>query len=134
MEQTSEIRTAEILTSQFILGVEEGARSASYYRDVLGFDIVQRPEGTGEGWYVVERGNFRIWLGEASGSFTPSRECQDHTWFAYAVVDDVDALYRELADRGAEFWHDIQTKPWGMREFAVTTVDGHRICFGQSIS
>ena len=37
----------------------------AYYRDVLGFTLVQRHPGTGDGWYVVERNGFRIWLGEA---------------------------------------------------------------------
>jgi hypothetical protein len=26
-----------------------------------------------------------------------------------------------------------QARPWGMREFAVTTIDGHRIMIGQAM-
>ena len=48
MTTTSE-KTANILKSQFILGVANGERSAAYYRDVLGFTLVQRPSGSGDG-------------------------------------------------------------------------------------
>lgn len=132
MTTTSE-KTAGILKAQFILGVADGERSAAYYRDVLGFTLVQRPSGTGDGWYVVERTGFRIWLGETTGPFTPASECRDHSWFAYAVVDDIDALYNEVKGKGATLWHDIETKGWGMREFAVETIDGHRIVFGAEV-
>lgn len=126
-------KTASILSAQSILGVADGAASAAYYCDILGFSVVQRPEGTGAGWHVVERDGFRIWLGEAVGSFRPISECSDHSWFAYAVVDDVDALHSEVTERGAELWHQLETKEWGMREFAVTTPDGHHIVFAQQV-
>lgn len=48
MTTTSE-KTASIRKAQFILGVADGERSAAYYRDVLGFTLVQRPSGTGDG-------------------------------------------------------------------------------------
>jgi len=34
---------------------------------------------------------------------------------------------------GAEFIQTLSDKPWGMREFGVRTVDGHRIMFGQEL-
>ena len=131
---TRDVATAAITSVHSILAVTDGKASAAYYRDVLGFSIVRQPDGDEVGWHVVERDGFRIWLGEAVGSFRPIGECSDHSWFAYAVVDDVDALHSELVGRGAELWHDIETKAWGMREFAVTTLDGHRIVFGGEVS
>jgi hypothetical protein len=32
-----------------------------------------------------------------------------------------------------EFWHPLGDKPWGMREFAIVTPDGHRIVFGEEM-
>jgi hypothetical protein len=33
-----------------------------------------------------------------------------------------------------DIWHALGDKPWGMREFAVVTPDGHRIVFGERLS
>jgi uncharacterized glyoxalase superfamily protein PhnB len=49
---------------------------------------------------------------------------------AYITVADVDLLYAELSDRGARIAAPPKTKPWGMREFALQTPDGHRMTFG----
>ena len=59
--------------------------------------------------------------------------CIDHSWFAYVHVDDAAALYKEYQGRNVTFWHPIGDKPWGMREFAIVTPDGHRIAFGQEL-
>jgi len=32
-----------------------------------------------------------------------------------------------------EVWHPLADKPWGMREFAIVTPDGHRIVFGETV-
>ena len=61
-------------------------------------------------------------------------ECQGHSWFAYLHVTDAAALYQEVTDRKIEIWHELRDRPWGMREFAIVTPDGHRIVFGQEIS
>jgi hypothetical protein len=36
-------------------------------------------------------------------------------------------------DMATETLSDLQ-KPWGMREFAVVTPDGHRIVFGEKLT
>ncbi len=133
MNNPTSSKTASILSTQAILAVVDGAASAEYYCDTLGFTMVKPPEGAGIGWHIVERDGFRIWLGELTGTYTPISECSDHSWFAYAVVDDIEALYEEVTERGATLWHPLASKAWGMREFAVMTPDGHRIVFGQQI-
>jgi len=35
---------------------------------------------------------------------------------------------------GAELIKELRSEPWGMREFGVRTVDGHRIMFGQEVA
>jgi len=39
-----------------------------------------------------------------------------------------------LLSKGVNITHMLATKPWGQREFGVTTVDGHRIMFGETIN
>ena len=45
-------------------------------------------------------------------------------------VDDVGALCAEIIARGATCSSPKETH-YGMREIVVTTIDGHRIVFGQ---
>jgi uncharacterized glyoxalase superfamily protein PhnB len=49
------------------------------------------------------------------------------------VVDDVDGLHAEFVTKGALILRAPASKPWGKREMAVATPDGHRIMFAQSI-
>jgi uncharacterized glyoxalase superfamily protein PhnB len=73
-----------------------------------------------------------IMLGECPDDMHPSRlGC--HNYFGYLVVDEVDAFHAELAARGVQSNDPVEDKPWGMREFGITTPDGHRITVGQKI-
>jgi len=53
------------------------------------------------------------------------------TWDAYIRVDDADALYAELQERGAIIDYTIYDAPHGFREFGVQDLDDHDIAFGQ---
>ena len=54
-------------------------------------------------------------------------------WDAYIRVDDADAMYAEVQERGAAIDYTISDKPYGMREFGVQDPDGHDIGIGQRI-
>ena len=60
-------------------------------------------------------------------------ELGDHSYYDYITVTDVDALYAEYRRAGAEFTQPLKSKPWGMREFGIRTIDGHRLMFGQEL-
>lgn len=53
---------------------------------------------------------------------------------AYTQVDNVNGLHAELAERGARIVKTLRTEPWGMREFGIETLDGHRMMFGEDSS
>jgi uncharacterized glyoxalase superfamily protein PhnB len=57
----------------------------------------------------------------------------DHSYFAYLVVDDADAYYQRAVSANAEIFKPIVNEPWGMREFGLRTVDGHRLMVGQDL-
>lgn len=118
-----------ILGTSFVLAVPDLERSAAFYRDVLGFEI---REMGGAGWKMYVRDACRIMAGECP-SATPVSELGDHSYFAYLVVDDIDALSANVEAAGAEFVKRLVTEPWGMREFGVRTIDGHRLMFGQEV-
>jgi catechol 2,3-dioxygenase-like lactoylglutathione lyase family enzyme len=110
----------------FVLAVHDLDRSAAWFRDVLGCRILWE-EGTD--WRLAVRGEVRMMLGLCPND-TPAAEIGSHSWFGYLEADDVDALYAELTGRGAACTAPAD-RSYGMREIVVTTVDGHRIVFGQ---
>jgi catechol 2,3-dioxygenase-like lactoylglutathione lyase family enzyme len=112
----------------FVLAVPDLEKSAAYYRDILGFAV--RWEEASD-WRLVERDGVRIMLGHCPNDAPPA-ELGSHNWFGYLEVDGVDALYAELAARGAAC-SSPKDAHYGMREIVVTTADGHRIVFAQEI-
>jgi catechol 2,3-dioxygenase-like lactoylglutathione lyase family enzyme len=116
----------EIAPWAFVLAVPDFNRTASYFRDVLGFRILWE-EATD--WRLAERDGVRVMLGHCPNA-TPPAETGSHNWFGYLSVSNVDALHAELTGRGAKCSAPTDTA-YGMREVTVTTVDGHRIVFGQ---
>jgi len=113
----------------FVLAVQDLDRSARYYEEVLGFRTAWR---VASDWRLVERDGVRIMLGRCPETPAAS-EIGDHSWFGYVEVDDLDALHREIAARGATC-SEPTDKSWGMREMLVTTPDGHRLMFGQELA
>ena len=114
---------------RFVLAVPDLARSTEYYTSVLGLTI----DFTAPGWTFLSRGSFRVMLGECPDALPPG-QLGDHSWYGYVTVSDAAALFAEYRDAGAEFTQVLADKPWGMREFGVRTLDGHRIMIGQELS
>jgi catechol 2,3-dioxygenase-like lactoylglutathione lyase family enzyme len=112
----------------FVLAVPDLEKSAAYFRDVLGFRV-RWDEATD--WRLVERGGVRVMLGHCPNDMRPA-DLGSHNWFGYLEVDDVDALHAEISARGAAC-SAPSDRSYGMREIVVTTVDGHRIVFGQEL-
>lgn len=120
---------AEVLASTFVLAVCDLAASTRFYREKLGF----AEDFTVDGWAFLSRGACKLRLGHCPDA-TPMSRTPDHSWFAYLHVRDAPGLYREFLARGVEIWHPLADKPWGVREFAVVTPDGHRIVFGEGLT
>lgn len=120
---------ARSLENHYVLAVHDVRSSAAFYVDVLGFEIAADLDG----WIFVRKDTCLIMLGECRDA-QPPRELGDHSYFAYLNVDDVDAYHAQIQRSGKVTVNDPADKPWGMREFAVTTADGHRIMIGQDIS
>ena len=116
-----------ILRTRFVLAVADLDRSAAFYRDVLGFEVQEIGD---PGWRLFVRDGCRIMAGECPDAL-PVAQLGDHSYFAYLVVDDIDGLHAKVTAAGADLIKALANEPWGMREFGVRTVDGHRIMFGQ---
>lgn len=106
---------AQLVDIRLILAVRNLRAATNFYLNVLGFTRDFGDES--DGWSWLSRDKFRVGLG-------------DHSYVVYVTVDDVDGLYSVWVSRGAPILTPPETKPWGMREFALRTPDGHRMTFG----
>ncbi|MFZ2031644.1 MAG: VOC family protein [Vitreimonas sp.] len=120
---------AHIQRASYVLAVHDLARSTAYWRDVLGWTLKFEDPGC---WSFMFRDGVGVHLGECKDALAPA-DLGDHSYFAYIVLDDVDAFFAEIAARGADARRP-EDKPWGMREMHVRTVDGHRITFAQELA
>lgn len=118
---------ARLEGTRLILAVRDLRTATDFYMHALGFGRDFGDES--DGWSWLSRDNVRVGLGECRDA-VPANELGDHSYVAYVTVDDIDSLYDEFLSRGAPIRHPPQTKPWGMREFALQTPDGHRMTFG----
>jgi predicted enzyme related to lactoylglutathione lyase len=115
--------------TRYVIAVHSLQASADYYRDVLGFAVHKIDD---PGWLFFDRDNCHIMAGECRDSI-PASQTQDHSYFAYIVVTDIDDFFQTVSQKGADLLKPVRNEPWGMREFGVRTIDGHRIMFGAPI-
>ena len=120
---------AQLLDTRLILAVRSLRDATEFYVNVLGFTRDFGDES--DGWSWLSRDRFRVGL-RACANAVPASELGDHSYVVYVTVDDVDGLHAELLSRAAPILTAPETKPWGMREFALRTPDGHRMTFGST--
>lgn len=114
---------------RYVIAVHDLERSARFYGEVLGFEI---RESGDPGWKFFFRDSCVVMAGECPDALSPA-DLGDHSYFAYVVVDGIDELCDELTSKGVELIKTVRNEPWGMREFGIRTVDGHRIMFGSQL-
>lgn len=107
----------------FVIAVTDLARSAEFYRDALGFEVHEIGD---PGWRLFVNGECRIMAGDCPDT-TPAAKIGDHSYFAYLTVEDVDAFYEQVTGEGVEIIKPLRDEPWGVREFGLRTIDGHRM-------
>jgi uncharacterized glyoxalase superfamily protein PhnB len=104
-----------------VLHVPDVARTAAFYRDVLGFTW-----DFGDETYAV------VWRDNSAIHFVTA-EATPLGIHLFQWVNDVDAYYQEIVDRGATVARGPADQPYGLREFSVRDVNGVVIVFGQEI-
>lgn len=115
--------------TMFVIAVPDLTASGAFYRDVLGFEVHEMGDA---GWRMFVNGSCRIMAGECPDA-APASTLGDHSYFAYLVVDDVDRYHTRAVARGVEVLKPLRDEPWKMREFALRTLDGHRIMVAQRL-
>ena len=111
-----------------MLAVKNPSASAEYYRERLGFSI----KGTwGNHYAIVERNGLQIHLIQRGKTNDAGNSLRGG---AYMNVQDVRSIHEEVTERGAQALSEPQETDYGMREFAVSDLDGWILSFGQPIS
>lgn len=125
---------AKLTASAAVLLTRDIQAASDYYRDKLGFsfELFNQPPS----FAILRRDDCSLMLAQAGhrAKLTPNWKIVDKTWNVYFWVDDADALYRELQERGAIIDYTLYTTPWGTREFGVQDLDDHDIAFGQVLN
>lgn len=126
------LNKAKIIGSAPILLVADVVTSANYYRDKLGFNY-ERCEPPC--FCMPHRDTHVVMLSQADDPkrIGPHYKVTENMWNIYFWVDDVEAIYAEMKERGATIDYELGIKEYGVGEFGVQDLDGYDIAFGQDI-
>jgi uncharacterized glyoxalase superfamily protein PhnB len=104
-----------------------------YFRDGLGFECHVSGDPPNFATATRDAAVILIALSDQPDRLVPHWQIVDKMWDAYIRLDDVDAIYAEVQERGAGIDYTIYDAPHGFREFGVQDPDGHDIAFGQPL-
>jgi catechol 2,3-dioxygenase-like lactoylglutathione lyase family enzyme len=108
--------------------VKDMARTAQFYKD-LGFTVTQDdPDHLSVrlNWFWMD---FHPQDKEDKPDFQQEANLDNKGagLFLYISVDDVDAAYQELLDKGYKPSSEPKDWPWGNREFVIRDPDGYKL-------
>jgi uncharacterized glyoxalase superfamily protein PhnB len=110
------------------LTVNDIAKSLAWYRDVLGWTVLEewRQDGRLMGAELVA-GTIHLFLGQDDWKKGRDRKKGEGFRLYFRTAQDVDAIAAGIKARGGVLDHDPQDEPWGERDFGITDPDGFRI-------
>jgi catechol 2,3-dioxygenase-like lactoylglutathione lyase family enzyme len=119
-----------------LLQVFDMPTSVRFYRDVLGFEVVQTSprEGDQFDWGLLRLGNADVMLNTAyEQEFRPpqpdgTRVAAHGDTCLYFGAPDVDAVYEHLRAHGIDV-REPKVAPYGMKQLYLHDPDGYALCF-----
>ena len=118
------------LAPQFV--VPDVVKSAEYYRDKLGFEILSYFLDPPV-FAIVRRDGAEIHFGKSDKGEVNLNECvrKGLGTDAYIFISDVISLHEELISRGANVVEGPIERPYARIELTVRDEDGYQIVFGE---
>lgn len=126
--------SSKFVNAAIVLVTPDARKTAAYYRDVLGFRVVEHYEHV-EPFATLYRDAVEFIVVQAQfGTVVPNRERYGAGYDAYLSPEDVagvDALFAEFQSKGAVIESPPAMTPYGNYEFVLRDNDGRRIGLGR---
>src|SRR3954454_16546442 len=116
-------------TTVFLVGNIEP--TMEWYKQ-LGFESEYHPPG----FAILRRNDVEIFLQQQSGYVAPDDpgRREREAWNVYIITDDVKALYDEYsALPGVQITRPLCPQDYGMMEFDIKDLNGHRLVFAEPL-
>jgi catechol 2,3-dioxygenase-like lactoylglutathione lyase family enzyme len=129
-QQPESLRLSSVAPS---LTVNDLQRSIRFYREVLGFHLVDEWKHEGQVLGVeLKAGVVSIMLGQ--DDFAKGRDRKKGEGFRLycSTRQDIDHVAELIKTRGGSLLEEPKDQPWGARDFAVMDPDGFKITFSTS--
>jgi len=110
-----------------VLQVSELRKAIAYYCDVLGFEE-DFAFGEPPSYAGLKRNDAVVHL-----CSSPGNAARRGLGSMYIFCDEVDLYYQEILAKGAEVTSQLNTQPYGMKDFQIKDPDGNLIGFGRPL-
>ncbi len=123
-----------MIRSMPVLQVRDVKESVAFYCEKLGFQShgiwSDGPAGVAD-FAIVQAGKVTIALDRSrEGLPIPVNQF----WAAYVYVENADTLFAKVSRSGAEIIQEPGDRFYGLRDFTICDIDGHKISFGHDIN
>lgn len=135
MEERKTPETLRLRAVMPTFTVSDIAKSISWYRDILGFVVMEEMRHEGELLgAAMMAGNVEILLGQ--DDWAQGKDRQKGVGFRlYCVsVQDIDQIAADIKARGGELAHEPTDQPWGARDLSVIDPDGFKISISTGVT
>jgi uncharacterized glyoxalase superfamily protein PhnB len=99
----------------------------SYYRDILGFDEECR-WGDPPSNAIICRDHMKLFLSE-----DPDLANRIRGQEILLFVDEIEQIYEEHTECGADIITDVREEPWGTREYTIRDNNGYCLRISESV-
>jgi catechol 2,3-dioxygenase-like lactoylglutathione lyase family enzyme len=110
------------------LPMRDKTATKEYYVDKLGFQVYGSADH--EGYLMVQKDTIQIHFFEFK-----ELDPKENYGQVYIRTDAIDALYQSWLDQEIDIHPNgqLQSKPWGQKEFSLLDPDNNLLTFGQSL-
>ena len=117
-----------------LLQVFDMPTSLRFYRDILGFSVVEKSgQGDDVGWAWLRHGSAELMLntaydeGQRPAKPDPRRQSAHADTCLYLGCEDLDKAYAYLVEHGVKA-EAPKVAPYGMKQLYATDPDGYSVC------
>jgi uncharacterized glyoxalase superfamily protein PhnB len=105
--------------------VADVTKAAGYYVTALGFHLDWHSEPNGIAG--ISQGDCRMFLADAAFRQPHGNNAPVVVWLNLESRQQVDELYHRWRKAGARILSEPEDKPWNLREFTATDLDGNQL-------